>query len=149
MPDPNTITKVEIWPVDVPITGPLVVATRRLVTAQNLFVRITLKSGAHGYGEIAPFPEVGGDDRPTCLQIATQLAAALLGQPAAQYRKSARLFHDMAAAHPAARCGLETALLDTLCRHNGDRKSTRLNSSHRTISYAVFCLKKKTRIILQ
>src|SRR5437867_5342099 len=26
----------------------------------------------------------------------------------------------------------------------GDRKSTRLNSSHRTISYAVFCLKKKT-----
>src|SRR5471032_2452338 len=26
---------------------------------------------------------------------------------------------------------------------NGDRKSTRLNSSHITISYAVFCLKKK------
>ena len=25
----------------------------------------------------------------------------------------------------------------------GDRKSTRLNSSHITISYAVFCLKKK------
>src|SRR3712207_7877054 len=25
----------------------------------------------------------------------------------------------------------------------GDRKSTRLNSSHATISYAVFCLKKK------
>src|SRR5437763_9449694 len=27
----------------------------------------------------------------------------------------------------------------------GDRKSTRLNSSHRCISYAVFCLKKKTQ----
>src|SRR5207249_12067227 len=27
----------------------------------------------------------------------------------------------------------------------GDRKSTRLNSSHVSISYAVFCLKKKTR----
>src|SRR5437762_11370739 len=27
-----------------------------------------------------------------------------------------------------------------------DRKSTRLNSSHRCISYAVFCLKKKTTI---
>src|SRR5256885_3460599 len=26
----------------------------------------------------------------------------------------------------------------------GDRKSTRLNSSHLVISYAVFCLKKKT-----
>src|SRR5437762_11402567 len=27
----------------------------------------------------------------------------------------------------------------------GDRKSTRLNSSHRCISYAVFCLKKKKK----
>src|SRR5437764_10410220 len=27
-----------------------------------------------------------------------------------------------------------------------DRKSTRLNSSHRCISYAVFCLKKKNKI---
>src|SRR3712207_7902832 len=27
--------------------------------------------------------------------------------------------------------------------HQGDRKSTRLNSSHANISYAVFCLKKK------
>src|SRR3712207_8762508 len=28
----------------------------------------------------------------------------------------------------------------------GDRKSTRLNSSHANISYAVFCLKKQTRM---
>src|SRR5205085_7365462 len=28
----------------------------------------------------------------------------------------------------------------------GDRKSTRLNSSHSQISYAVFCLKKKTPV---
>src|SRR5258708_26823908 len=30
-------------------------------------------------------------------------------------------------------------------RSSGDRKSTRLNSSHQIISYAVFCLKKKKR----
>src|SRR2546430_8818522 len=30
-----------------------------------------------------------------------------------------------------------------------DRKSTRLNSSHSQISYAVFCLKKKKRIITE
>src|SRR5205807_10654544 len=29
-----------------------------------------------------------------------------------------------------------------------DRKSTRLNSSHLVISYAVFCLKKKNKIII-
>src|SRR2546427_2643755 len=31
-------------------------------------------------------------------------------------------------------------------RAHGDRKSTRLNSSHSQISYAVFCLKKKKRL---
>src|SRR5215217_9171999 len=30
-------------------------------------------------------------------------------------------------------------------RGSGDRKSTRLNSSHANISYAVFCLKKKKK----
>src|SRR5436309_14288283 len=34
-------------------------------------------------------------------------------------------------------------LLDVLRERLGDRKSTRLNSSHVKISYAVFCLKKK------
>src|SRR2546430_12674680 len=33
-------------------------------------------------------------------------------------------------------------------RDNRDRKSTRLNSSHSQISYAVFCLKKKKNIRL-
>src|SRR2546429_1604051 len=32
-------------------------------------------------------------------------------------------------------------------KHFGDRKSTRLNSSHGYISYAVFCLKKKKKRI--
>src|SRR2546427_6349387 len=31
------------------------------------------------------------------------------------------------------------------CRGDPDRKSTRLNSSHSQISYAVFCLKKKKK----
>src|SRR2546429_1261469 len=46
-----------------------------------------------------------------------------------------------AARHPASRAGRDQ-------RHGGggeDRKSTRLNSSHGYISYAVFCLKKKKK----
>src|SRR6266568_7706234 len=34
---------------------------------------------------------------------------------------------------------------NTVCCRPSDRKSTRLNSSHSSISYAVFCLKKKQR----
>src|SRR3712207_7174675 len=38
---------------------------------------------------------------------------------------------------------LHPALKAHALEHPGDRKSTRLNSSHANISYAVFCLKKK------
>src|SRR5437667_12840838 len=37
------------------------------------------------------------------------------------------------------------APIDSRKTREGDRKSTRLNSSHITISYAVFCLKKKKK----
>src|SRR3712207_6874826 len=43
---------------------------------------------------------------------------------------------------PEGRVGIFGPLLDA-CHVAEDRKSTRLNSSHANISYAVFCLKKK------
>src|SRR5438552_14107192 len=39
----------------------------------------------------------------------------------------------------------QAAALEIQWVWGGDRKSTRLNSSHQIISYAVFCLKKKTK----
>src|SRR5207248_10675487 len=45
--------------------------------------------------------------------------------------------------------GREVLRLVLLQRDDLDRKSTRLNSSHRTISYAVFCLKKKKKNNIQ
>src|SRR5437867_7767787 len=49
--------------------------------------------------------------------------------------------------HVAGQDPAQSVLVDAgLVRINKeDRKSTRLNSSHRTISYAVFCLKKKKK----
>src|SRR5258708_11486878 len=44
--------------------------------------------------------------------------------------------------HPRVRLEAIVALSDAQ-----DRKSTRLNSSHQIISYAVFCLKKKKHIV--
>src|SRR2546422_2657695 len=52
---------------------------------------------------------------------------------AAHRRRHLAAHHDVRHGEPAAR--LEHPM--------GDRKSTRLNSSHGYISYAVFCLKKK------
>src|SRR5437763_11139305 len=52
--------------------------------------------------------------------------------------------HHASADRPHRRLGGKIAASEPPPRHAGpDRKSTRLNSSHRCISYAVFCLKKK------
>src|SRR5690349_18620701 len=57
---------------------------------------------------------------------------------------------DTVIVHPFISCGLCTPCRrgDDMHCVNGslDRKSTRLNSSHVEISYAVFCLKKKTHL---
>src|SRR2546426_8432927 len=54
------------------------------------------------------------------------------------FRSGSRFARDVGSSH-SARCNAERR------RHPAyiDRKSTRLNSSHLVISYAVFCLKKK------
>src|SRR5437764_7256711 len=45
----------------------------------------------------------------------------------------------------AESASLVERVLHHMCHDLSDRKSTRLNSSHRCISYAVFCLKKKKK----
>src|SRR5271165_7535247 len=52
------------------------------------------------------------------------------------------LFRSRSARMSAPRCG---SLRPGSARRSRDRKSTRLNSSHVKISYAVFCLKKKNK----
>src|SRR5690625_5846468 len=68
-----------------------------------------------------------------------------LGQPGAP-----DLEHPHRHVHHRPLAGPLAELLDRLAAHpvaedDRDRKSTRLNSSHVAISYAVFCLKKKRK----
>src|SRR5438552_12856987 len=59
------------------------------------------------------------------------------------------LFRSGHADDRADRIGIQGGARSLLRCHDrdpeGDRKSTRLNSSHQIISYAVFCLKKKKK----
>ena len=110
------IRRVEFWLVDVPITDPFVVATGARTLAENVFLRVTLANSAQGYGEAAPFPEVGGETRESCLIALHQLGKAVLGRSAAGYKQIGLWLSEQALTHPAARCGLETAIIDAYCR---------------------------------
>src|SRR3712207_6997652 len=65
------------------------------------------------------------------------LALLLAGERDAALRWSAAVVQQDASVPSAL------ILTSRLLAEAGDRKSTRLNSSHANISYAVFCLKKK------
>src|SRR2546426_8575475 len=87
----------------------------------------------------------------------------LIGIGAASFRRSIYLIRMASSRRPSLRAHLKPHhklwldwdgaflmgprylhFLDAVDRTGTDRKSTRLNSSHLVISYAVFCLKKKT-----
>jgi L-Ala-D/L-Glu epimerase len=112
----HTIRKVEFWPVDIPITDPFVVATGTRTIAENVFLRVTLSNGKQGYGETAPFPEVGGETREGCLIALRQLGEAIIGRSAGSYTDIGCRLSEQALTVPAARCGLETAVIDAYCR---------------------------------
>src|SRR5438094_704283 len=74
-----------------------------------------------------------------------------LSSPLSSFFPYTTLFRSSNSSSPpqSRSCGIDRtdarSQLELRRRRDTDRKSTRLNSSHRTTSYAVFCLKKKNR----
>ena len=110
------IVAVDTREIDIPLSDPFAIVQGSLTVARNVFIRVTLANGVKGYGECAPFPDVTGEDRPGTLRAIEGLRGILIGRPVAAYRLISRLMADADRAHPAARCGLEMAVLDALCR---------------------------------
>jgi L-alanine-DL-glutamate epimerase-like enolase superfamily enzyme len=117
--DTRIVERIDCWPIDIALTDPFVVATGSRTIAENLFIRVTLSDGSQGYGEAAPFPEVGGETRAASLAAVGQLGRTMLGHPTDQFKNIAQHLREQAPSQPAARCGLETALLDAHCHGHG------------------------------
>src|ERR1035438_10642693 len=77
-------------------------------------------------------------ESPRSLSCGSSAARSALGMMSAP----ARSWRPLRSKSSSATCILTSLFL----KRNVDRKSTRLNSSHLGISYAVFCLKKKKKI---
>src|SRR5690606_41508482 len=88
------------------------------------------KAVAQGSDDLAVFAEVAG-------MTAEEFATAFRDDPAQAFASFISGLGEMQAAGEDV-----FTVLDELGMSDVDRKSTRLNSSHVKISYAVFCLKK-------
>src|SRR5256885_3269600 len=85
---------------------------------------------------------ISGESPATCVQVMPLLLAGISSNTGRE-SCSPRGHSELAFANgfrAAERCAAANALENP---DRPDRKSTRLNSSHLVISYAVFCLKKK------
>src|SRR5437867_8713384 len=102
------------------MTTSLSLLMRRRPPRSTLFPYTTLFRSEEAIGMAQREAKVYGDDDAECLDLS----------------QGFWLFEEI----PLPSQGVEVF---SLLRESEDRKSTRLNSSHRTISYAVFCLKKK------
>jgi L-alanine-DL-glutamate epimerase-like enolase superfamily enzyme len=113
------ISDLAAWPVDIPLRDVFTISSGSLTCVENIFLRVTLADGSSGFGESAPFPGVTGETRAGTLAAIDSLRRTVIGQSAENWITMAVSMREASPEAPAARCGIETAILDALCRSLG------------------------------
>src|SRR3712207_8082731 len=101
---------------------------------------------------------IGFCERCSCIPVYVLLYCLFINNRGLQSAKGGSMAGRQASSRPArpkaeehhvkAESNLEEYPFFAIKRRNLDRKSTRLNSSHANISYAVFCLKKNHAVLI-
>ncbi|NOJ94052.1 dipeptide epimerase [Corallococcus sp. CA049B] len=115
---PTLITHVAFEPLHLSLTEPFAIATGAQLAAENVLVRVTLADGTVGLGEAAPFTAVSGETQVSTLASLEPVRELLVGRDAQEWRPASEALGDALTLAPAARCGVEIALLDALTRHH-------------------------------
>src|SRR6266496_3234701 len=97
--------------------------------------------GGLGAAPMAPYTRGRGD----ALSVSTLLSGTTVTCTICSSRSTSNRTGLPGLLHTARSTALQDRSVSPLARTSKDRKSTRLNSSHVEISYAVFCLKKKKK----
>jgi o-succinylbenzoate synthase len=114
------IQSIDVRAVDVELSDPFVISRGAVSMAAIAYVRVRLAGGVEGFGEIAPFTALTGETRARSIATAKELTTLLLNCSCADWESLAVIMHNVAAGEPAARCGLECAMVDALARARGE-----------------------------
>jgi L-alanine-DL-glutamate epimerase-like enolase superfamily enzyme len=104
---------------DIPLRRAFGIAGGAQEVARNVVVTVELADGTRGYGEAAPFPAFNGETQAGTLAAIDAARTLVEGGDARGWRKIARALEEAIAASGAARCAIETAILDAFTRHAG------------------------------
>jgi o-succinylbenzoate synthase len=108
------VASLRLYPYAIPLSRPWKCARGDTVLRRGWLIRIEDSDGAHGWGETAGLPGAGTE---TAEQARAALLAAVAGLPGLALGEAHRQLP--ALDRPAARCGLECALLDLAARRAG------------------------------
>ncbi len=104
-------------PLDIPMHKPFGIAGGTQRVAEAALVTVELGDGTRGFGEAAPLPAFNGETRDAAIEAVLAARAGVVGEDARAWRRVAAHAAVAASASAAARCAIETAVLDALARH--------------------------------
>jgi L-alanine-DL-glutamate epimerase-like enolase superfamily enzyme len=115
----TTIARLSAAPLDIPLHKPFGIAGGAQVVAANALVTVELADGTRGFGEAAPFPAFNGETQAAALAAVEEARALVEGEDVRAWRRIASKLAGPLAASGAARCAVETAVLDALTKRAG------------------------------
>ncbi len=110
------IQSITVNPLNIALTDNFTISKGSVTKVNNLLVTVTLTDGSTGYGEIAPFEELSGEDKKTCITRYKSLDNYLIGKSVKTLRKLSGFLLEALPDSPAVRCGLEMGMADALTR---------------------------------
>lgn len=113
----DRITDISFFQLDLELVTRFAVSSGAMEHVEMSAVRVQLASGHQGWGEMSPFPAITGETRQSTLEAARAAAPTLLGESVLEYRRLFGVLAEHLPRNPAARCGLETALLDAFSQN--------------------------------
>lgn len=87
--------------------------------ARNVLVHVELTDGGVGHGEAAPFPAFNGETQASTLAAVEEARRVVEGRTWTSWEQLATIVGERIGAAGAARCGIETAVLDAVARREG------------------------------
>jgi L-alanine-DL-glutamate epimerase-like enolase superfamily enzyme len=113
------ITRIQLFPLEVPMSQPIKMAGETLTHAQTLLVCITDEHGRSGWGEASSAPLMTGETLSSITASTEYLASKIVGRRIEQALDIARLMDSVLYGNASAKACIETALMDVLAQAAG------------------------------